>query len=217
MLGEKTVFVAGAGGLGSPVISYLAAAGVGTLRICDADRVERSNLNRQILYTQDVLGEPKAQSALAQMSRLNPEVNVKAFDVRLEAENAAKLIGQADILMDCLDNYESRLVLNQFAVKNSIPLVHAGVQAMHGQLTVIHTPETPCLRCLLPKKTEEISPKPIVGAAAGVVGSLQALEAIKYLTGIGTTLKGRLLMWDGMQMNSQIVPIKRRDNCPICS
>ncbi len=216
-LSQKTVFVAGAGGLGAPVIHYLAAAGIGKLRICDSDRVEISNLNRQVLYTENELDEPKARAALKRVSKLNAEIDVEALEERVDASNVNELIAGSDIVVDCLDNYASRLVLNQFAVNTGTPLVHAGVQAMYGQLTFIHTPITPCLRCLLPDKITELSPKPIVGAAAGVMGGLQAMEAIKYLTGMGTNLANEMLLWDGADMNWQVVPIHRDTDCPVCS
>lgn len=216
-LQNKTVFIAGAGGLGAPVIAYLAAAGVGTLRICDSDDVEISNLNRQVLFTEGELGEPKAQSALKCISKLNPEINGEAFAERIDSSTVERLIGKSDVVVDCCDNYKTRLVLNQFAVSNGLPFVHAGVQAMQGQLTFIHTPETPCLRCLLPEKIEELSPKPIVGAAAGVMGSLQAMEVIKFLTGTGDVLKNRMLLWDGVAMIFQVIPVQRNKDCPICS
>ena len=216
-LGEKTAFIAGAGGLGAPVIHYLAAVGVGTLRICDADHVEISNLNRQVLYTEEDLEQPKAQAVVNRISKLNPEITIEAFEERVDDDNIEVLAGGSDILVDCLDNFKSRMMLNRFAVSTGIPLVHAGVQAMHGQLTFIHTPETPCLRCLLPERIEELSPKPIVGAAAGVMGALQAIEAIKYLTGIGTNLKGRIWVWDGMDSTWEVLPVERKTDCPVCS
>lgn len=216
-LEEATVFVAGAGGLGAPVIYYLAAAGIGHLRICDADVVELSNLNRQILYTKNEISHSKVNSAINRVAQLNENVNLISLHNKIDEGTVEELVANANVIIDCLDNYKSRLVLNKFAVEKSIPLVHAGVQGMYGQVTFIHTPETPCLSCLLPEQISELSPKPIVGATAGVIGSMQALEVLKYIVGIGKVLKNRMLIWDGEEALWNTVPICRKDDCLVCS
>jgi adenylyltransferase/sulfurtransferase len=209
------VFIAGAGGLGSPVAIYLAAAGVGRMRICDDGEPELSNLNRQILHTDTDIGKNKAFSARETLREINLLVKVEPLPYRIERKNIDDLVGDAQIIMDCMDNFPTRHVLNECAVRKGIPFIHGGVIGMCGQITFIHTPETPCLRCIFP-----CSPPrglfPIVGATAGVIGALEALEALKYITGIGNNLKGRMLIWDGERMEFHQVSINKYPNCPVC-
>jgi adenylyltransferase/sulfurtransferase len=215
-LKNATVFVAGAGGLGSPVSIYLAVAGVGTIRICDYSTPELSNLNRQILHDDTRLGKNKALSAQETLNRINPEVTVEPLVEMITEESVAMLIGNnTDLIVDCMDNFETRQILNNYAVKHRIPMIHAGVYGMRGQITFIKSPETPCLWCMhtgtLPKTVF-----PIVGATAGVIGCLEALEAIKYLTGMGTNLMSRMLIWDGFTMEFTELPQKKMLDCPVC-
>ena len=214
-LKTATAFIAGAGGLGSPVAMYLAVAGVGRLRICDYGAPELSNLNRQVLHDDTRIGINKAASAKQTLERLNPDIQVVALEEAITAASAPALIGTADIIVDCLDNFETRHVLNTFAVQNHTPLVHAGVFGMNGQVMFIHPPETPCLWCVNPGSPPKVV-FPIVGATAGVIGSVQALETIKYLSGIGTLLEGNLLIWDGATMQFNHLPHKRDPSCPVC-
>jgi adenylyltransferase/sulfurtransferase len=215
-LGKATVFIAGLGGLGSPAALYLAAAGTGCLRICDADRVEISNLNRQVLYTGKDIGKTKSGAARERIGGLNNDIKIIPLQKTIEEENLGGLVGEAEILVDCLDNYHTRKILNQYAVENQIPLVHAGVQGMSGQLSFIRTPGTPCLRCVY-NDMDESRPEPVVGAIAGMLGSLQALEVIKYLTGIGDLLKGRMLMIDGENLACHEINLIKKTDCPVCS
>ncbi len=212
---NASVFIAGAGGLGSPVALYLAAAGLGEIRICDDDSVELSNLNRQILHTDNRMGQSKALSAEQTLNEMNPSLAIKSFGERLDETNAARIIGQPDIVVDCLDNYPTRYLLNDYCVKHHIPLVHAAIWGLIGQITFIQSPETPCLKCIIP----EAPPKevfPVLGATPGVIGSLQAMETLKYLTGIGECLKGRLLIFDGDNMSFETIKVKRRPGCSVC-
>ena len=195
-LKDSTVFVAGAGGLGSPVSIYLAVAGIGHIRICDFDSPDWSNLNRQILHDHTRIGINKAISAKMTIERLNPAVKVTAFTDKIVAENVDELVGDSDIILDCMDNFPTRYLLNECAIRKKIPMVYGSIWGMDGRLSFIQTPETPCLRCLFPEAPpSEVFP--VLGTTPGVIGSLQALEAIKYLSGVGTSLKGRLLVWDG--------------------
>jgi molybdopterin-synthase adenylyltransferase len=213
-LKQSTVFVAGNGGLGSPVMFYLAAAGIGTLIACDFDVIDITNLNRQILHTFDRIGDMKVESTRKTLHELNPYVTIIPVDKKITASNAAKLMGNADIIVDCLDNFETRHILNAVAVKKRIPMVHAGVAEMRGQVTFLQPPETPCLACII---TEKKSRKQhILGATAGVIGSIQALEVLKYLSGIGTTLKNRLMFWDGVSMNFETISIAKNPRCKVC-
>jgi molybdopterin/thiamine biosynthesis adenylyltransferase len=214
-LKESCVFIAGAGGLGSPVAFYLAAAGVGTLRICDSGEVELSNLNRQILHGEDRIGENKALSAVKTLQTINPGVQVVPLTDTITGENVASLIGDARLLIDCLDNFETRYILNDHAVLSGLPLVHAGVNGFCGQIAFIHPPQTACLACLV---AEAPPPEifPILGATAGTLGCLEALEALKYLTGRGELLAGRLLFFDGETMQIQEVGFDKDPECRVC-
>lgn len=214
-LKRSSVFIAGAGGLGSTVSIYLAIAGVGEITICDADTVELSNLNRQILHTDTRIGELKAVSAGKTLKELNPIINVVNCSDHLAENNMERIVGKPDIVVDCLDNFETRFLLNNYCIKHGIPFVHGGVRGMIGQVAFLCPPETPCLRCIL----SEASPKeifPVVGATPGLIGCIQAMEVLKYVTRVGTTLKGRLLVFDGEDMTFTTIEIKRARGCPDC-
>jgi len=215
-LKSSSVLVAGAGGLGSPVALYLAAAGVGELRIIDSDVVELSNLNRQILHGDARLGKPKAESARETLHALNPDVRVTPFIEELEQGNIERIAGGAVLVVDCLDNYETRYLLNACCLQRGIPLVHGAIWGFVGQVTFLQPPETPCLRCIVSQPPVK-STFPVLGATAGVTGCIQALEALKYLAGVGTNLKGKLLYWDGEEMAFNTFQVKRNPNCPDCS
>lgn len=215
-LKKTTVFIAGAGGLGSPTAIYLTAAGVGCLRICDYGEAELSNLNRQILHADEDIGKKKVDSAKESLSKINPHVNVIALSEKIEGHNIARLVADAQILIDCLDNFETRFILNEYAVKTGLPLIHAGIYGMSGQLTLIHSPETPCLQCIFPQPVSS-SIFPVVGVTPGVIGSLQALEAIKFLLGKEETcLKNRLLIWEGDIGKFEEIVIEKNPFCPLC-
>jgi molybdopterin/thiamine biosynthesis adenylyltransferase len=214
-LKTSSVFIAGAGGLGSPTSIYLAVAGVGEIRICDADRIELSNLNRQILHPDARIGELKSASAAQTLTELNPTLKIVTYSDYLDEHNAGGLIGTPDIVVDCLDNFDTRYVLNAYCIKQNIPLVHGAIWGMMGQVTFVHPPETPCLKCIFP----EPPPKdifPVVGVTPGIVGSLQATEVLKHLTGVGTTLKGKLLIIDAEDMFFNPVKMDRQPSCPAC-
>ncbi len=213
---KTTVFIAGAGGLGTSAAVYLAAAGFGCLRICDSDRIDLSNLNRQILYSESDLGKPKAECLKDRLVQLNHSVRIIPLQRYIKPDSVADLVGDAEIIVDCLDNYQSRLILNQYSFRNQIPLVHAGVQEMFGQLTFIHPPATPCLGCIYPE-IKESTDKYIIGATVGVIGSLQALEVIKFITGIGSLMMNRMLVLDGERMTFNEIPVARRKDCHSCS
>lgn len=212
---QSTVFIAGAGGLGSPVAIYLAAAGVGCLRICDCEKPELSNLNRQVLHTEEDIGKNKALSAKETIGKINPHVKVENLSDKIERENIAQLVGNAQIIVDCMDNFPTRHILNEYAVQAGFPFVHAGVFGMSGQITFIHTPYTPCLYCVFPgSPLSEVFP--IVGATAGVIGTLEALEVLKYITSKGTLLKNRMLFWDGELMTFHEITLQKDPKCIVC-
>ena len=216
-LRSATIFIAGAGGLGCPAALYLAAAGVGTLRLCDFGCVEVSNLNRQILYTEADIGKEKALQAAGALRRVNPHVTVEPLFEKIDDASIESLAGSADLMLDCLDNFETRHVLNRFAVRTSLPLVHAGIEGLAGQLSFIHPPHTPCLFCMFPGSPPAGRVFPVAGVTPGIIGTAQAAEALKWLTGIGSTLQGQLLVWDGTIMEFQKIPIARDVRCPVCS
>ena len=211
---QSRVFIAGAGGLGSPLSIYLAVAGVGDLRICDCGELELSNLNRQILHDDSRIGWNKALSAKATLERMNPDITVEALQEKITTETVDRLIGTVDLIVDCLDNFSTRHIINAYAVRNGIPIIHAGVYGMQGQITFIKAPETPCLWCISAGTAPAVFP--IVGATAGVIGCLEALEALKYLSGVGANLMNRLLIWNGEKIEFMELPQKKIADCPVC-
>ncbi len=215
-LKASTVFLAGAGGLGCPVSLYLAAAGVGRMRICDFGEPELSNLNRQILHSENDIEKNKAVSAQESIHEINPYVIVEPLTKKITAQTIEELVGDSDIMIDCLDNFETRHILNRYSVEKNIPMLHAGIHGLSGQITFIHTPETPCLYCIFPG-TVPSQVFPVAGTTPGVIGVLEAMEAIKWILGIGENLKGKLLIWDGELMDFQKVEIKKDPDCPVCN
>ena len=214
-LKNTTVFVAGAGGLGSPVSIYLATAGIGRIRICDFDSPDMTNLNRQILHDHTRVGTNKAISGKQTLEQLNPDIEVTAITDKIVAGNVDELVGDSAIILDCMDNFPTRFVLNDCAIRKGIPMVYGSIYGMDGRLSFIDVPETPCLKCVF-----EASPPqevfPVVGATPGVIGSLQCLEAIKYLTGIGTPHRGKLLVWEGMGVSFRTYKTHVNPECPAC-
>ncbi len=214
-VGRATVFIAGLGGLGSIVSSYLVSAGVGHLQICDSGKVETSNLNRQILYCEKDIGQSKAFLASRRLSEMNSGVGITAYESSVSESTVEGLARGADVIVDCLDHWEGKSVLNAYAVFRSLPLVHGGVNGLSGQVSFIHTPVTPCLSCIV-KAESEGSFFPVAGPAAGLIGCLQSLEVLKYLTGIGKVLKNTMLFWDGEEMAFSRVNLKKDPACPVC-
>lgn len=214
-LKKSTVFIAGAGGLGSPASIYLAVAGVGHIRVCDFDAPDLSNLNRQILHNHTRIGINKALSAKKTLEELNPHIKVTAFLDKIVAENADALVGDSDLIIDCMDNFPTRYLLNESAIRKKIPLVFGSIWGMEGSLSFIKSPETPCLKCIYPE-SPPLEVFPVVGATPGVIGSLQALEVIKYLTGIGENLKGKLMVWNGNKCEFKNYKIYKDPQCPAC-
>jgi adenylyltransferase/sulfurtransferase len=212
---NATVFIAGAGGLGGPVAIYLATAGVGTIRICDADVVELSNLNRQILHTDEGVGRAKAVSAERRLREVNPSLRIEGLEEFIDEASVERLVGKADVVLDCLDNYPTRFLLNAHCARKRIPLVHGAIWGMTGQVTVVQPPETPCLRCVIP----EAPPKevfPVLGVTPGVTGCLQGFETLKLITGIGVPLKGRMLTFDAEYMRFSTLNLRRVKGCADC-
>jgi molybdopterin-synthase adenylyltransferase len=215
---DATVGIVGMGGLGSPVSIYLAAAGVGELIIVDDQKVEASNLNRQIMHWQEDAdaSRSKVDSATNKLIAMNPALKVRRHRQRIGPENIAVLLADVDILVDCTDNFETRMILNEFAIHNSKPLVHGAVEALHGQITTIMVGRTPCLRCIFPRSPRPKASIPVLGAAAGVIGTIQATEVIKLITGLGEPLLGKLLVIDLRSNCYETVCIERDPDCCAC-
>lgn len=214
-LENATVFIAGAGGLGSPVSYYLATVGIGHIIICDMDTVSLSNLNRQILHHDFRIGINKAHSARMTLNKINPYIKVTEIQEKITENNIQNISSEAEIIVDCVDNYTTRYILMQEAFRRNIPLVHGSVWGLEGRISFFHTPETPCLKCVFPSvPSKEIVP--IVGATAGVIGSLQAVEVIKYITGTGELMKNNLLLWDGTNNVFKKFKLHKRIGCSIC-
>jgi molybdopterin/thiamine biosynthesis adenylyltransferase len=214
-LKKATVFIAGAGGLGSPVSIYLAVAGIGNIRICDFDSPDWSNLNRQILHDHTRIGTNKAVSAKMTLERLNPDISITAITDKIVEENVDVLVGDSDIIIDCMDNFPTRFILNECAIRKKIPLVYGSIWGIDGRLSFIQSPETPCLRCIFP----EAPPKevfPVIGSTPAVIGSLQSLEAIKYLSGSAPNIKNQLLVWEGATTDFKKFKIRKDPDCPAC-
>jgi sulfur-carrier protein adenylyltransferase/sulfurtransferase len=219
---ESKILLIGAGGLGSPASLYLAAAGVGTLGIVDDDVVDSSNLQRQIAHSTERLGEPKADSAKRTIEALNPDVNVVAYKERLTSENIDRILADGwDVIVDGADNFPTRYLVNDAAVFHDIPLVHGSIYRFEGQVTVFKPHEGPCYRCLFPQPPPpELAPScaegGVLGVLPGIVGSLQASEALKLVLGIGETLTGRLLLFDALSTEFSEVTLRRDPACPVC-
>ena len=220
-LRDASVMVIGLGALGSPVATYLAAAGVGRIGLVDGDVVELSNLHRQPLHFTPDIGVGKADSAAHKLAFLNPEIELVPYPAHLDENNAAAILTGASCVVDCTDNLRTRFVLNQACVDAGVPLVEAGVLGFAGIVQTIIPGQSACYRCAFPlADTQEAAPTcrdaGIVGAIAGVVGSIQALEAIKLITGIGQTLVNTVLSIDGRDMSIRRVAVARLDDCTAC-
>jgi sulfur-carrier protein adenylyltransferase/sulfurtransferase len=219
---DARILLIGAGGLGSPASLYLAAAGVGTLGIIDADIVDETNLQRQIAHSLDTLGTPKVDSAKRAIERLNPDVNVVTYRERLTSENIDRILDDGwDIIVDGADNFPTRYLVNDASVWHGIPVVHGSIYRFEGQVTVFKPQDGPCYRCLFPEPPPpELAPScsegGVLGVLPGIVGSLQTNEAIKLAAEIGDPLIGRLLLFDALATEFNEVKIERRADCPVC-
>ena len=220
LLASKVLLI-GAGGLGSPAAFYLAAAGVGTLGIVDSDVVDQTNLQRQILHTTDRIGTPKVDSAKQTLEALNPDVKIVGYRERLTSDNIDRIIADYDVIIDGADNFPTRYLLNDASVKWNKPIVHGSIYRFEGQITVFKPHEGPCYRCLFPTPPPpELAPScaeaGVLGVLPGVIGSLQANEAIKLLLAIGEPLVGRYLLFDALDATFREVKLRRDAECPVC-
>jgi molybdopterin/thiamine biosynthesis adenylyltransferase/rhodanese-related sulfurtransferase len=218
---DSRVLLLGAGGLGSPAALYLAAAGVGTIGIIDMDVVDASNLQRQILHSMDRIGERKVDSAKKTLTALNPDVNVVTYDVRLGADNILEIIDGYDAIVDGTDNFPTRYLVNDAALLKRIPVIHGSIFRFEGQVTVFDPYNGPCYRCLIPEPPPaELAPScseaGVLGVLPGIIGSIQAIEAIKVLLDLGDPLVGRLLSYDALEESFRTFKVRPDPACPAC-
>lgn len=219
---ESKVLIVGAGGLGSPAALYLAAAGVGTIGIVDFDVVDATNLQRQILHNIDRIGQPKVESARETLNALNPDVKIVTYNERLSAENVLEILSDYNVVVDGGDNFPTRYLVNDAALRLRIPVVHGSIFRFEGQVTVFQPYDGPCYRCQYsepppPELAPSCAEAGVFGVLPGVIGSLQAMEALKILLGIGDNLSGRLLTYDGLNQEFRTFTIRRDPSCPACS
>ena len=220
-LKNARVLVVGAGGLGSPALMYLAAAGVGTIGVVDADVVETSNLQRQVVHGVADVGRPKSESAAETLASINPLVRVVRHDVRIDSTNALEIIGAYDLVLDGTDNFPTRYLVNDASLVKRIPVVHGSIFRFEGQATVFNPYVGPCYRCMIPEPPPaELAPScseaGVLGVLCGIIGSLQGIEAVKILLGLGETLQGRLMAYDALEQSFRTFKVHRDPNCPTC-
>ena len=221
MLKKASVLVIGAGGLGSPVLAYLAAAGVGRLTIVDPDRVSLSNLQRQVVHDTPSLGRLKVDSAAERIQQVNPEIQIDKIPLAFDAANASQLVYGKSVVVDCTDNLETRLLINESCVNQGVPFIYGAVFEFEGQVAVFDAARGPCLRCMMPQvPAPEAIPNPqvhgLLGTVPGLIGVIQATEVIKLLVGIGDPLIGRLLVADLLSSSFIVVKLQKRADCPVC-
>jgi len=221
-LRNARVLVVGAGGLGSPALLYLAAAGVGTIGVIDGDTVDHANLQRQVIFRDKDIGMPKVFAAEVAMRALNPYTEVRPYDRRLTEDIASDLFGDYDVILDGSDNFETRYLTNRIAVKQGLPLVSGALSQWEGQLSVFDVARgTPCYQCVFPEPpAPELAPPcaeaGVLGPLPGVIGSMMAAEAVKLISGAGTPLLGQMLIYDALHGQTRTIALKRRPDCPIC-
>ena len=221
-LKNASVLILGLGGLGSPAALYLGAAGVGTLVLADDDEVDLSNLQRQVIHSQQSIGQAKVESAAAQLSRINPHIKCECINARLEGAALKAAISKVDLVLDCSDNFATRFQINQHCVETQTPLISAAAIRMEGQITVYDArdPDSPCYQCLYPDGSEQdmtCSESGVMSPLVGILGSMQAMEAIKLLSGLGESLVGKLLILDAMSMQWRSLKLKKDPKCSCCS
>jgi molybdopterin/thiamine biosynthesis adenylyltransferase len=214
-LKNASVFIAGAGGLGGIIAIYLALAGIGKIGLVDGDIVELSNLNRQILYNESDIGRKKVAVAVPKVKTMNPQVQVIGYDDSITDNNAFEMTAGFNLLIDALDNFETRYILNRVAIRRNIPFFHGAVRGFEGRVATIIPGKTACLRCIYPEAPPPVV-NPVLGVTPAVVGGLQATEVIKFLTGLGKLSTDRLMVYDGLSLEFIQVNTRRNPDCPDC-
>ncbi len=214
-LKKARVFLAGVGGLGSPAAMYMAAAGIGNIRVIDSDTVDLSNLNRQVLHWTRDIGKLKVESAKRKLRALNPCVKIESIDVRMTAENIGELVKDCNVIVDAVDNLATRYLLNKIALDHKIPLFHGAVAGFEGRAMTILPGQSACLMCLYQGVDVKVK-TPVIGASPAIIASIQVTEVIKYLTGIGQLLVNRFLVYDGLNMRFAEINVSPDPNCKHC-
>jgi len=214
-LKKAKVFIAGAGGLGSPVSIYLAAAGIGHIKIADHDVVDPSNLNRQILHWHGDIGRPKVKSAFDKLSKFNPDIKIEIISETIDEANIASMTDGFDAIVDAMDNFPARYILNKMAVERKIPFFHGAVRGLEGRAMTIIPGKTACLRCMY-HGAPPAEKSPVLGATPSIIASIQVTEVIKYFIGMGDLLADRLLIYDGMSMTFKEFKLKKNPQCDHC-
>jgi molybdopterin-synthase adenylyltransferase len=215
-LGKASILIVGLGGLGGVSATYLAAAGVGYLRICDNDKVELSNLNRQILFSTEDIGKAKTTQASKRLSALNPDIKIEMISDKLTEKNIGQFVSGCDLIIDGLDNHSDRLILNRASYKMKLPLIYGAINEWQGQAGFFNPPKTPCLACIMPTDLKSPKPIPVFGALSGTIGALQTTLALEYLMKGNTALSGQLLIYQADRMAFETVAFDKRPNCPVC-
>jgi len=218
LLSEASVLVVGCGGLGAPALYYLTAMGIGHLGLCDCDVVALSNLNRQVLFTMEDIGKSKVAVARERLLALNPGLNTTVYDQVMDKKLAETIVPAYDIVVDCLDNFDTRFILNDICVAAGKPFVHAGIEEYYGQIMTVIPGAGPCLRCLFPSGVNEKEPKKtfgVIGPTPGVIGTMQALEVLKYILGMPLSNNG-LVTYDGLSLTLEKVEIQANPKCICC-
>jgi len=215
-LKRAKVIIAGGGGLGSPSSIYLAAAGVGTIRIVDHGSVELSNLNRQVLHWDEDIGRRKVASATEKLKKLNPEIEIEPIEEMITEANVSQLVADFDLIVDAMDNLPTRYLLNKAAIDKNIPFFHGAVYGFEGRAMTIIPGKTACLECIYHGATTPEEKFPVIGVAPAVIGCIQAAEVIKYVVGIGELLTNRLLIYDGLNLKFTELKVKKDPNCEHC-
>jgi len=216
-LKNSRVLVAGVGGLGGIATMYLAAAGVGFIRIVDEGVLELNNLNRQIPYSEKDLGRLKVEAAAERLKSLNSDITIEPIPEKITSENVDELLRDIDLVIDGLDNFKTRLIINDKCIEYRIPFIHGAIYSFEGRLMTVIPGRSPCLRCLIPSAPPEYDTIPVIGPIPGVIGCLEALEAVKIITGVGKPFTDSILIFDGLNLEFTSIPISRSPRCPACS
>ncbi len=214
-LKKANVFIAGAGGLGSAISIYLTVAGIGKLRMVDKDVVALENLNRQILHWDKDIGRKKLDSAKEKLGKMNPHIEVEIIPETINEATVDELVGDSELIVDAMDNFPTRYVLNKAAIKKKIPFFHGAIHGFYGQATTIIPGKTACLRCMFPEAPPP-TPPPVVGVTPGLIGCIQAGEVIRYIIGMGNLLENRLLIWDGLNAKTDELLLEKNPECEDC-
>jgi adenylyltransferase/sulfurtransferase len=216
-LTRSSALVAGAGGLGSPILTYLAAAGVGRLGVADSDTVAVSNLNRQFLHNSGDIGRLKTDSAKEKLLNLNNEIEINTYNEHITDRNAKNIFAGYDIILGAVDSFETRFVINKACVSLRIPYIDGGIDGFSGCVLFSNPPHTPCLNCIFPQTAVKKETVGVIGVTAGIIGTIEANIALLYLLGLPNPIENKLLVYDGLRMTFDHIDVKQRESCHICS